>query len=144
MNPEIIFQLLLAMILGALIGLEREKKGKGAGLQTYSLVTLGTCLFTLLSFEIVQPFLSMPGINIDLIRIVQAIAIGIGFIGAGVIFHQEPSGVVGVTTAAGLWVAAAIGIAVGAGFYLISIVATLLTLFIFIVFGELEKKFFQQ
>ncbi|GAH48268.1 unnamed protein product, partial [marine sediment metagenome] len=88
MELQIICQLFLATFLGALIGLEREYKRKQAGLQTYSLVALGSCLFTIISFNLVNLFPGESGINLDPLRVIQAIAIGIGFIGAGVIFRQ--------------------------------------------------------
>jgi putative Mg2+ transporter-C (MgtC) family protein len=142
MEIEIIYQLLLAIFFGALIGLEREYKGKEAGLQTYSLVALGTCLFTIISFELFDFFLIKTGANLDPLRIIQAIAIGIGFIGAGVIFRQT-SGIVGLTTAAGLWATAAIGIAVGAKFYLLAAFATFFAILILAGFGALENKIFK-
>lgn len=137
---EVVFKLLLAALLGALIGLEREYKKKGAGLKTYSLVCLGSCLFTVLSFEWLRVFSQQTGINIDPTRIVQAIATGIGFIGAGIVF-QQGEGVVGLTTAAGLWVTAAIGIAAGVGFYYLAIFSSILTVAILFIFAILEGKF---
>jgi|SRR3989338_6412381 len=130
MEIDIILQLLLATFLGALLGLEREYKKKEAGLQTYSLVVLGSCLFTLVSAKFI-------GFNPALI------AVGIGFIGAGVIFHREDS-VRGLTTAAGLWVAAAIGIAIGAKFYFLAIFTALLAILIFAGFGIIEEKVFKK
>jgi len=143
MELQIIGQLFLATFLGALLGLEREIKRKEAGLQTYSLVALGTCLFTIISFELFNFFLLKSRISFDPSRIIQAIAIGIGFIAAGVIFRQ-PSGTDGLTTAAGLWATAAIGIAVGAKLYFIAIFTTLLALLILAGFGELEEKIFKR
>ena len=143
MEVEIIYQLLLATFLGALIGLEREYKGKRAGLQTYSLVALGTCLFTVISFALFNSFLTKTGISFDPSRVIQAIAVGIGFIGAGVIFRQT-SGIVGLTTAAGLWTTAAIGIAVGAGLYFLATLTTLLAILILAGFGLLEEKIFKE
>lgn len=138
MELQIICQLFLATFLGALIGLEREYKRKEAGLQTYSLVALGTCLFTLISFE-----LTKVEVSFDSSGIIQAVAIGIGFIGAGVIFRQV-SGIVGLTTAAGLWTTAAIGIAVGVKFYFLAIFTTFLTILILAGFGALEEKSFKR
>ncbi len=138
---RIILQLLLAAFLGGLIGLEREYKRKEAGLQTYSLVALGTCLFTVITFELFNFFINKEGISFDPSRIIQAIAIGIGFIGAGVIFRQ-PSGVVGLTTAAGLWTTAAIGITIGVNLYFLAIFATFLALLVLAGFGLLEEKIF--
>jgi len=143
MEIEIISQLLLATFLGALIGLEREYKKKGAGLQTYSLVALGACLFTVISFALFNSFLAKTGISFDPSRVIQAIAIGIGFIGAGVIFRQS-SGIAGLTTAAGLWTTAAIGIAVGAGLYFLAIFTALLSILVLSGFGLLEEKIFKK
>ena len=136
---QIIFQLFLAVILGGVVGLEREYKKKKAGLQTYSLVTLGSCLFTLIAFDSLAIFPRMSGVVYNPLRVVQAVAIGIGFIGAGVIFHRQFS-IEGLTTAAGLWVAAAIGIAVGAGLYFLAIAATMLAFTILAGLGVIEEK----
>ena len=139
MELQIISQLILATVLGALIGLERVIKRKEAGLQTYSLVALGTCLFTIIFFELFNSFFGKTGISFDPSRIIMAIAIGIGFIGAGVIFRQS-SGIVGLTTAAGLWATAAIGIAIGAKLYFLAIFTTFLALLVLAGFGLLEEK----
>ena len=128
MEIQIIFQLLLATLLGALIGFEREWKKKGAGLQTYSLVTLGSCLFTLIAFQFFVSF-SGQDISFDPSRVIQAVATGIGFIGAGVIFFRGDK-IEGLTTAAGLWAAAAIGVAIGANFYFLAVVSTFLAILI--------------
>ncbi len=136
---EIILQVFLSVILGSLIGLEREYKGKTAGLRTYGLVTLGACLFTIISFQLFYFFLTETGVSFDPSRIIQAVAIGIGFIGAGVIFQQS-SGPRGLTTAAGLWVTAAIGVAVGAKLYLLSLVGTLLAIFILSGLKIIEER----
>jgi len=143
MELEPILQLILAIFLGGLIGLEREIKRKEAGLQTYSLVAFGTCLFTLIAFELVNLFGGQSAVSFDPLAIIQAVAIGFGFIGAGTIFRQ-PTGTVGLTTAAGLWTVAAIGIAVGAKFYFLATFSTLLTLFILAGFGLLEEKIFKR
>lgn len=138
---QAIFQLILALLLGALIGVEREHKRKEAGLQTYSLVALGTCLFTKLSFDFFNSFTDKAGISFDPSRVIQAIAIGIGFIGAGIIIYRR-SKVEGLTTAAGLWVASAIGIAVGFRLYALAIISTLLAIAILAGLGLLERKLF--
>jgi len=136
---EVIIQLILATFLGALIGLERGIKRKEAGLQTYSLVALGACLFTIISFELFNSFFSKAGVSFDPSRIIMAIAIGIGFIGAGVIFRQA-SGIIGLTTAAGLWTTAAIGVAIGANLYFLAIFTAFLAIFVLAGFGLLEEK----
>lgn len=142
-NFQIIFQVILATFLGALIGLEREFKKKEAGLQTYSLVSLGSCLFTIICFELFNNFTGKGGINFDPSRVVQAVAVGIGFLGAGVIF-QRPSKIEGLTTAAGLWTVSSIGIAVGVRLYLLASFSTLLVISILFGFGFLEKKYFKK
>lgn len=143
MENEIIFQLILATLLGALIGLEREIKRKEAGLQTFSLLSLGTCLFTIISLELYNLFFGKSGFNFDPSQIVHAVAIGTGFIGAGAIFHKT-SGIKGLTTAAGLWVTSAIGIAVGAKFYFLAIFTTFLILVVLAGIGLLEERFFKR
>lgn len=143
MELQTIYQLFLAVFLGALIGLEREYKGKEAGLQTYSLVSLGACVFTMISFELANLFLGEANMTFDPSRVIQAVAIGIGFIGAGAILRQSPR-IIGLTTAAGLWVAAAAGIAVGTGLYGLAVLTALLSLLVFSGFGLLEDKFFRK
>lgn len=138
---QIIFQLILAVVLGGIIGFEREMKRKQAGLQTYSLVALGACLFTIISSNSFHLFMGEVGVKFDPSRIFVAVATGIGFIGAGIIiFHRDH--IQGVTTAAGIWCAAAIGAAIGIKFYLLASFATILVLIIFIVFGKIENKIF--
>lgn len=136
MDFQVIWQLILATILGALLGLEREMKKKGAGLQTYSLVALGSCLFTIIA-------ISLAGQNIiEASSLITAIALGVGFIGGGAIFKGSNE-IQGLTTAAGLWTTAAIGLATGSGFYWAAILSTFLTIFIFAGFGLLEEKVFK-
>lgn len=145
---ELVFicRLLLAQFLGGLIGLERQwKRGKSispAGFRTHILVTVGACVFTLVSISMPTVIAHMGyGIvnNADPGRIAAQVVSGIGFIGAGAIL-QSKGRVLGLTTAASLWVAAAIGIAVGAGLYLTSIAATILTLITLRLFSHLENK----
>lgn len=134
---EIVLKLLLALLLSSLVGLEREFKKKGAGLQTYSLVGLGSCLFSLIAFSLGKLKIIDPSV------IIMAIAVGIGFIGGGTIFKGEDQ-IFGLTTAAGLWTVAGIGLAVGAGFYFLASFSTFLALVILVGFGFLEKKFFKK
>ncbi|MCK4781808.1 MgtC/SapB family protein [Candidatus Parcubacteria bacterium] len=140
---QFIFQLILAVLLGGFIGFEREYKKKEAGLQTYSLVALGSCLFTIIAFELFNSFAGRLGSSFDLSRVIQAVGIGIGFLGAGVIFREGRS-IEGLTTAAGLWVVAAIGIAVGANLYFLAIFTALLAFGVLTGFGLLEKKIFKK
>ncbi|MCD6500579.1 MgtC/SapB family protein [bacterium] len=137
-------QLLLAALLGSLIGLEREYKRKEAGLKTFSLVSLGTCFFAAVAVYLSShPFSAAGFVQIDPGRVIQAVAIGIGFIGSGLIIHQKGQ-IEGLTTAAALWAAAAIGIGVGIGLYFLAILGTFLTIGILAGFRLIEKKFFHK
>jgi putative Mg2+ transporter-C (MgtC) family protein len=134
---EIFGQLILATILGACVGLERELSKKAAGMRTFALVSLGAAFFTIISVLALEKF-PYP-INFDVSRIPAQIVLGIGFLGAGlIIFHR--SQIKGLTTAAGLWVAAAIGMAIGFEFYLIAVFTTLLTVAIFVIFWFIEYR----
>ena len=137
-------RIVVAAILGALIGYEREYMGKAAGLRTYSLVSLGACLFTLISIFGVQNLPVPIGVdstyfrhNYDASRIASQIVVGIGFLGAGLIIRRE-NHVEGLTTAAGLWVSAALGTAIGFGFYAIAGAATVVALAIFLFLKKIE------
>lgn len=129
------FQVLLAVVLGAAIGFEREVQGKAAGIRTYALVALGACLFTIVS---AHGFSEFSGAGFDPSRIAAQIVTGIGFIGAGVIFLREDV-VYGLTTAAGLWTSAAIGVAVGAELYEIAVFAAVISLLILTILKPLER-----
>ncbi|MDD3853048.1 MAG: MgtC/SapB family protein [Syntrophomonadaceae bacterium] len=135
---EIIFKLALAGILGGLIGLERESLNRPAGLRTYTLVTVGSALAMIVSLDMY--FQYYQTVNADPGRIAAQVISGIGFLGAGTIM-REGATVRGLTTAAGLWVVACIGLAVGAGLYIPAIVTTILILFILIYFIEFEERF---
>jgi len=118
---EIILKVVFAAIMGIIIGLEREIDLKPAGLRTHSLVCMGAALFTALSFAIMGP-------NVDNSRIAAGIVTGIGFLGAGAIFMSKDR-IRGLTTAADLWVLAAVGVAAGIGLYLSALVTTLIIYF---------------
>ena len=124
---EMILKLLLSVILGSAIGFERERRHKPAGLRTHTMVSLGSCLITITSLNY---FLMDPA------RVASGIIAGIGFIGAGSII-AEGGNVKGLTTAASLWVAAAIGLSIGAGAYIISIITAVFVLII-LEFGKRE------
>ena len=118
---NLILRLFIAGLLGGLVGFEREFRAKEAGLRTHFIVALGSALFMLISQY------AFPGRQHDAARVAAQVVSGIGFLGAGVIIFQK-NVVRGVTTAAGLWVAAAIGLACGAEMYAVAGAATLLTI----------------
>ena len=121
MSPwvEAILRFLLAVALGAGIGYQRERAGKAAGLRTHILVGSGAALFTLVSIY------GFGAEGVDISRVAAGVVVGVGFIGAGVILRgQREEEVAGLTTAATIWVTAAIGLAAGAGMYLPSVIAT--------------------
>ena len=134
---QIIFQILLALVLGMIIGIEREHRKKSAGMRTFALVSLGSALFTIISVNGFQNFVSIS--SYDPSRVVSQIVVGIGFIGAGLIFLKENK-VQGLTTAAGLWATAAIGASVGLRLYFLAIFAALAVLFVLWLLRAIENK----
>lgn len=130
----LMLNLLVAAALGGIIGLEREAGHRPAGLRTYMLVSLGSCLFTILS---IQAF-PIEGATRDTARVAAQVVVGIGFIGAGTVWRSQDA-VKGLTTAAGLWVAAAIGMAVGTGFMLLAAATTIIVLLILTVLRRFER-----
>ena len=120
---EMVLRLLLAAALGAIIGYQRERAGKSAGLRTHILICAGAALFTVAS-------LYGFGAVADPARVAAGIVAGIGFLGAGAIIRREEGVVAGLTTAATIWVVAAIGLAAGAGLYLVSAVTTAVILIV--------------
>ena len=123
---EIIIRLVLALALGALIGVERVHAGKRAGVRTLGLVSLGSALFIVISEVVIGNY----GYDIDPLRVAANIVSGIGFLGAGMIILRDDK-LANLTTAAGVWLAAAIGTAVGFGMYLPAIVVTILVIITF-------------
>lgn len=135
MEIELLGQLVLATILGSIVGLEREFARKTAGMRTFALVSLGSALFAILSREGASQYSGAT----DPTRIAAQIVTGVGFIGAGLIIFDK-SKLRGVTTAAGLWVAAAIGTSIGFGFYALGIFASLLAVLVFTFMWQVEEK----
>ena len=131
-----VVKLALSALLGSVIGYERKSKGQNAGVCTFSLIPAGATLAMILSIYIPQEYLGLK--NGDPGRIAAQVITGIGFLGAGTIIHMKGS-IKGLTTAAGIWMMAMIGMAVGAGLYLIGIVSTILMLVIFIYFAGYEQ-----
>jgi putative Mg2+ transporter-C (MgtC) family protein len=131
---RIITRLVIAVLLGGLIGYERERSGKAAGLRTHMLVALGAALFVL------APLQGGMEVN-DLSRVLQGVIAGIGFLGAGAIIKSSAEGEVrGLTTAASIWLTAAIGIAAGMGKEVVAIVSALLALVILDSLHRLERR----
>ena len=127
LNFDFVLRLLVAGILGAIIGLDREYRAKEAGYRTHFLVSLGSALIMIVSQYGFQDIIKESSVTLDPSRVAAQVVSGIGFIGAGTIIFQKQI-VRGLTTAAGLWATAGIGLAVGAGMYVIGIAAMLLTL----------------
>lgn len=132
-----IYKLILSMLLGAMVGYERKLKGQSAGVRTFSLIAMGATLAMLLSIYVPQEYMGLK--NGDPGRIAAQVITGIGFLGAGAIIQMKGS-VRGLTTAAGIWMVAIIGMAVGLGLYLLSIVASLLILFILVQLERIEQR----
>lgn len=140
---QVFFQLFLAALLGGIVGLEREYQKKEAGLRTYTLVSLGSALFTIVGLQIFQGFTGSEGISFDPGRVVNSVAIGIGFLGAGLIVFKGMH-IEGLTTAAGLWVAGAIGVAVGTGFYWTAAFAAFLAVVVLSWLNMVERRAFKK
>lgn len=132
-----IYKLLLSLMLGAIVGLERRHKGQIAGMRTFALICMGATLAMLVSIYIPQEYMSLK--NGDPGRIAAQVISGIGFLGAGAIIQMKGS-VRGLTTAAGIWMTACIGLAVGAGMYTIAIVACFLIIFVLLSLEMCEKR----
>ncbi|MDH4238429.1 MAG: MgtC/SapB family protein [Phycisphaerae bacterium] len=122
--PGDVFGIVLAVVLGAAIGVEREFSGKAAGLRTNILICLGAAVFTIISKR-------MAGENDSLTRIAAGVVTGVGFLGAGAII-QDRGGVHGLTTAATIWFMACLGMACGAGLYELAVISTLIAVFVLI------------
>lgn len=141
-NLEMFKQLFLALLLGIMIGIERELAKKKAGMRTFGLVSLGSCLFSIISLnalKFIGGAVAVGALNFDPTRIAAQIVVGIGFLGAGIIIFDS-SKLRGVTTAAGLWVAAAIGMAVGYKFYAVAVFTTILVLIVFVILWMVEER----
>ncbi|MFS0723740.1 MgtC/SapB family protein [Paenibacillus sp. 1P07SE] len=137
---EILIRLLIAVLLGGLIGFEREHSNHPAGLRTNILVCLGSCLLMLLSIYGFSEFVNEGNVRLDPARLAAQVITGIGFLGAGTILFTGKA-ITGLTTAATLWVVSAIGLAVGAGFVYASIFSTVMVLIILWALNKMEKRF---
>jgi putative Mg2+ transporter-C (MgtC) family protein len=131
-DAELIQRLLLAAFLGGVIGLEREWRNKDAGLRTNILIAIGSAVFTLMSIELTD---ARTG---DTSRVAAQIVTGIGFLGAGAIMRTD-AGIQGLTTAATIWVNAAVGVAAGGGEFHLAVITTVITLGVLLVLQPIEK-----
>jgi putative Mg2+ transporter-C (MgtC) family protein len=134
-DNQIIVRLVLSVILGGLIGLERQLHRRNAGLRTHILVTLGSCLIMLTSLYVFDIYKNEA--DLDPSRIAAGVITGIGFLGAGTIIRDR-DGIKGLTTAASLWVVSGIGLAVGCGFYKAGVYTALLALVALILLRKIE------
>lgn len=131
-TASLVTRMMIAMILGAVIGAQRESTGKPAGLRTHMLVAMGGALFVLAPL---QSGMDLDGIS----RVIQGIVTGIGFIGGGAILKlQEQRAIEGLTTAAGIWITAAVGIAAGLGRWGVALVSTILAWVTLSLIGKIE------
>ncbi|MBT0662685.1 MgtC/SapB family protein [Geobacter pelophilus] len=142
LSLDIAVKLMLASILGGIIGLEREVHGRPAGFRTHLLVSLGSCLFVITSVSFYLKFGNLTGqgpLGVDPSRVAAQVVTGIGFLGAGAIIREKAS-IRGLTTAACLWVAAAVGVAVGVGMYSTSVLVTSLAVLNLVFLKKLENR----
>lgn len=139
-HATILIRLSLAVFLGGLIGFEREQQNHPAGLRTHILVCLGSSMIMLLSIYGFAEFAGEPNVRIDPARLATAVITGVGFLGAGTILFTGKS-ITGLTTAASLWVVAAIGLQIGAGFYFSAAAGTILVFITLWVFNKVEHRF---
>jgi len=136
---ELIARLIIAALLGGFIGFEREYSNKDAGLRTHMLVSMGACLFMIVSAFGFNESLSNPSVHLDPSRVAAQVASGIGFLGAGSILLRGKF-IAGITTAASIWTVAAVGLAVGGGLYIEAISGSLVVLSILVGVGYFERS----
>ena len=138
---EVARRLLLAMLIGCALGINRDLQNKPAGLRTHALVALGAALIMVTSIGLVHA--SMPADTGSVLRVVQGVITGIGFLGGGVILRDQTSqNVTGLTTAASIWIAACLGIACGAGQWQVALLAVSITLAVLIFGGPIEQAIY--
>lgn len=140
-TSEIVIRLLLACLFGASIGLERERKNWAAGMRTHMMVCVGSCLIMIVSSFGFSDILGHENVVLDPSRVAAQVVSGIGFIGAGTILFLKDGIIRGLTTAAGLWTVAAIGLATGGGMYFASIATTVIALIILWALQPLERLY---
>lgn len=131
------FKLMLSLLLGGIVGFERKRKGQVAGARTFALISMGATLAMIVSIYIPQVYLGLK--NGDPGRVAAQVITGVGFLGAGAIIQTKGS-VRGLTTAAGIWMVAALGLAVGVGLYLVATISTILILFTLVSLEQYERR----
>jgi putative Mg2+ transporter-C (MgtC) family protein len=138
--PDIFMRALVAVVLGAIVGLDREIRNRPAGLRTHILISLAAALFTIITLELHLRFVGANNrTTADPVRIINAVTAGVAFLAAGAII-QSRRGVRGLTTGANMWLAGAVGVACGAGYYAIAVIGTLFALIVLVVVGWLEVR----
>lgn len=140
-NHDIIMRLLIALIVGGLTGLERERSHQFAGFRTHILVSVGSCITSITSLSLFFQYSSYS--NIDPARLSAQVLSGVGFLGAGAILKTS-NGIRGLTTAAGIWATACIGIAVGYGYYILAISAWLFVMVTLYILKNIDKMIFKK
>ena len=135
-NKEVILKLLLAVIVGGFTGYEREKSNQFAGFRTHILVSIGACITSIIALELFNKYSSIS--TMDPARLPAQVLSGIGFLGAGALLKNS-NGIRGLTTAAGIWATACIGIAIGYGQYVLGIAAWLLVMVTLYIFKNFDK-----
>lgn len=136
-----LIRLILAFVLGSIIGLERQRKGGGAGLRTHILVCVGSALIMLTSLYIYDVYQNKS--SLDPVRLAAGVVTGIGFLGAGTIIRST-EGIHGLTTAASVWVSSAIGLAVGCGYISAALITTAMSYFALSLLKRVERKIEKQ
>jgi len=134
-ETDLVLRLAIAAVFGGIIGWERQKDGKPAGLRTHMLVCLGSSLFTIISFVVITTFDNLG----DPTRIATGIITGVGFLGAGAIL-QSKGEIHGLTSAASIWIVSAIGMAVGFGLHILAGATSVITVLILYLLEKVEKK----
>ncbi|CAM4148753.1 putative Mg(2+) transport ATPase [Yersinia intermedia] len=143
MITDLLLRIALAGLLGGLIGIERQLRSKEAGLRTHILVGIGSAMFMIVSKYGFEDLLTLEHVSFDPSRVAAQVVSGMGFLGAGTIMIQKQM-VKGLTTAAGMWVTAAIGLVIGSGLYEIGIYGTLMTLVVLEIFRQLSNRLLGQ
>lgn len=141
---DMIIRLAVAAVLGSLIGLERQRHDWVAGLRTHMLVCVGAALAMIVSMDGFNDVVNKPGVGLDPSRVAAQVVSGIGFLGAGTIFFLKSEIVKGLTTAAGLWTVAIVGLAVGGGLYIPAAATTAIVLIILAAIKPVERRLFNK